>query len=457
MGSKAAESRTQDGVSSIQEGTSARASKYGQAIAVVGAQWGDEGKGKIIDSLAHTTNFVVRFQGGANAGHTINNSFGRFALHLLPSGVFYPDVINILGPGVALNVRALLKEHQMLIDRGVAAPKLLVSDKAQVVLPHHILLDAYQEEGATGRAFGSTKQGISPFYSAKYAKRGIRVGILFDEKRLREEVEEALHVPNILFQEVYKKPTLDTDDIVQDLLEQREMLRPFVADTTELLLLGLEEGKTVLLEGQLGTLRDPDHGIYPYSTSSSTLAGFATVGAGIPPKAIQRVIAVVKAYSSKVGDGPFVAGIADPEEAQKLRLIGGDKGEFGTLTGRPRDVGYFDAVATRYGVRVQGATEIALTNLDVMGYLREIPICTGYKIDGKVTREFPSTHLLYNAEPVFESVEGWNCAKEELQSIRQFSDLPPQAQAYVAKIEELCGAPVTMVSVGPGRDDIIYR
>lgn len=451
MGSRAAESRTHDGVSSSLRGN------YGKAIAVVGAQWGDEGKGKIIDSLAHTTDFVVRFQGGANAGHTINNFFGRFALHLLPSGVFYPNVINVLGPGVALNIRALLKEHQMLLDRGVPTPQLFVSDKAQVVLPHHILLDAYQEEGVAGRAFGSTKQGISPFYSAKYAKKGIRVGVLFDEKLLREEVEQSLHIPNILFSEVYNKPTLNAEEIVQDLLEQREMLRPFVTDTTQLLLSGIDAGKTILLEGQLGTLRDPDHGIYPYSTSSSTLAGFATVGAGIPPHAIQRIIAVVKAYSSKVGDGPFVAGITDPEEAQKLRLMGGDKGEFGATTGRPRDVGYFDAVATRYGVRVQGATEIALTNLDVLGYLKQIPICVGYRIDGKVTSEFPSTHLLYSAEPVFETVEGWQSGKEELQSIREFSKLPPEARAYVKRIEELCGVPVTMVSVGPGRDDIIFR
>lgn len=421
------------------------------ATAIVGANWGDEGKGKLTDCLATHSDLVVRFQGGANAGHTIINEFGKFALHLLPSGVFYPHVANVLGPGVAFNPAAFTKEREELISRGVPEPKLCISDRAQVVMPYHVLLDGYEEERLSDRKFGSTKAGIAPFYADKYAKLGIQVGDLFNESRLRGRLEGALDAKNVLMRHLYGKPLVDAGALVPELLRQGEAIGPYVCDTTELLHNALEVGKQILLEGQLGALRDPDHGIYPFSTSSSPLAGFASIGAGLPPHAITRIIAVVKAYSSCVGAGPFVTEL-DGDVAHQLRERGGDAGEYGATTGRPRRMGWFDAVATRYGCRVQGATEVALTLLDVLGYLDEIPICTAYDVDGEVTGNFPVTARLERAKPVLETLPGWRC---DVSGARAFAELPHNAQGYVRRLEELIGTPIRWISVGPRRDALI--
>ena len=423
------------------------------AIAIVGANWGDEGKGKITDYLAAQADYVVRFQGGNNAGHTIINAFGKFALHLLPSGVFYPKVINVIGPGVALNLRAFLAELQGLIDRGVPAPQIKVSNRAQLLLPYHQLLDGYEEERLGARSFGSTKQGIAPFYADKYLKLGVQVADLGDQSRLQARLAQALATKNVLLQHLYQKPLVTVAEVMDHLAADAETLAPYVDDTLTLLQDGLSAGKTVLLEGQLGALRDPDHGIYPYPTSSSPLAGFATVGAGVPPQQITRIIAVTKAYSSCVGAGPFVTELQG-SAAEELRRRGGSAGEYGATTGRPRRVGWFDAVATRYGCRVQGATEVALTNLDVLGYLDEIPLCTAYAIDGERTTTFPTTGPLERAQPVVTTLPGW---RSDLTAIRRYQDLPRQTQQYVETIEELIATPIRWLSVGPERNAMILR
>lgn len=421
--------------------------------AIVGANWGDEGKGKITDALAARADFVVRFQGGNNAGHTIINEYGKFVLHLLPAGVFYPHVTNVLGPGVALNLTALLQELTELKNRNMPAPTLQISDRAQVVLPYHLLLDAY-EEGRLGlQQFGSTQKGIAPFYADKYLKIGVQVADLFDETRLQERLERALVAKNVLFTQLYGKPPLTVEQILPQLLAEACQIESFVCDTSSSLHEALTADKHILLEGQLGALRDPDHGIYPYPTSSSPLAGFASVGAGIPPFAIREIIAVVKVYSSCVGAGPFVSEIFG-EEASELRGRGGDAGEFGATTGRPRRMGWFDAVATRYGCRIQGATAVALTLLDVLGYLDTLPICVGYEIDGAVTTNFPTTAKLERAKPVFEYLPGW---RSDIRGVRSYDDLPVNAQAYLSRIEELIGVPVRWVSVGPQREALFER
>ena len=421
------------------------------ATAIVGANWGDEGKGKITDYLAEHSDFVVRYQGGSNAGHTIINDYGKFALHLLPSGVFSPNIVNVLGPGVAVNIPAFRKEYEELLARGVPQPDIRVSDRAQVVLPYHLLFDAYEEERLAHRQFGSTKAGIAPFYADKYAKVGVQVADLYDEARLRRRLEQALETKNVLLEHLYGKPTIQVDDLLPELAMQAEVIRPFVCDTTVLLQDALVAGKSILLEGQLGTLRDPDHGIYPYSTSSSPLAGFACVGAGIPPHAITRIIAVVKAYSSCVGSGPFTSEIFG-DEAHELRERGGSDGEYGATTGRPRRMGWFDAVATRYGCRVQGATEVALSLLDVLGYLDEIPICIAYAIDGEQTTDFPVSARLDRATPVLETMPGW---RTDISDCRTFAQLPEQAQQYVRRVETLIGVPIRRISVGARRDAVI--
>ena len=419
--------------------------------AIVGANWGDEGKGKMTDVLARHSDFVIRYQGGNNAGHTIINDYGKFALHLLPSGVFYPHTTNILGPGIALNISSFLGELDDLIARGVPKPSLYISERAQVVLPYHLLMDEYEEERLGDRKYGSTKSGIAPFYSDKYLKIGVQVADLFDEGRLRDRVERSLTVKNLLFEHLYQKPIMSLEQIAPDLMAAGDKIKPYVCDTSTLLHNALKEQKKILVEGQLGALRDPDHGIYPYPTSSSTLAGFASVGAGIPPHAITQVVAVAKAYSSCVGAGPFVSEIFD-REAEDLRERGGDAGEYGATTGRPRRMGWFDAVATRYGCRMQGATAVALTLLDVLGYLDEIPVCTAYEIDGEKTRLFPVPALLDRATPVLEKLPGW---RRDISSVRRFSDLPANAQNYVMHIENWLEVPVKWVSVGPRREDII--
>ncbi|MEF2617798.1 MAG: adenylosuccinate synthase [Lachnospiraceae bacterium] len=421
--------------------------------AVVGANWGDEGKGKITDMLAEKADIIVRFQGGANAGHTIVNNYGKFALHTLPSGVFYNHTTSVIGNGVALNIPILMKEIKSITDRNVPMPKILVSDRAQMVMPYHILFDQYEEERLGGKSFGSTKSGIAPFYSDKYAKIGFQVSELFDDELLEEKVQRVSEMKNVILEHLYHKPLIDPAELLNTLHEYRDMIAPFVCDVSAFLDKALKEGKTILLEGQLGTMKDPDHGIYPMVTSSSTLAAYGAIGAGIPPYEIKQIVTVSKAYSSAVGAGAFVSEIFG-DEADELRRRGGDGGEFGATTGRPRRMGWFDCVATKYGCRLQGATDVAFTVLDALGYLEEIPVCVGYEIDGEVTTDFPVTYKLEKAKPVLKKLPGWNC---DIRGIRKFEDLPENCRKYVEFIEEQIGFPITMVSNGPGREDIIYR
>ena len=421
--------------------------------AVVGANWGDEGKGKITDMLAKEADIIVRFQGGANAGHTIVNNYGKFALHTLPSGCFYGHTTSIIGNGVALNIPVLFKEIQDIVAKGVPMPKILVSDRAQMVMPYHVLFDQYEEERLGGKSFGSTKSGIAPFYSDKYAKIGFQVSELFDEELLKEKVVRVCETKNVTLEHLYHKPLLDPDELLETLHQYKEMVEPYVCDVSTYLWNAIKEGKEILLEGQLGTLKDPDHGIYPMVTSSSTLAAYGAIGAGIPPYEIKKIITVCKAYSSAVGAGAFVSEIFG-DEADELRRRGGDGGEFGATTGRPRRMGWFDCVASKYGCRLQGATDVAFTVLDVLGYLDEIPVCVGYEIDGEVTTEFPTTAKLEKAKPVLKTLPGWKC---DIRGIKKYEDLPENCRKYVEFIEEQIGFPITMVSNGPGRDDIMYR
>ena len=421
--------------------------------AVVGANWGDEGKGKITDMLAEKADIIVRFQGGANAGHTIVNNYGKFALHTLPSGVFYDHTTSIIGNGVALNIPVLLHEIKSITDRDVPMPKILVSDRAQIVMPYHILFDQYEEERLGGKSFGSTKSGIAPFYSDKYAKIGFQVSELFDDELLKEKVVRVAEQKNVMLEHLYHKPLIDPDELLATLHEYRDMIAPYVCDVSLFLDKAIKEGKTILLEGQLGTLKDPDHGIYPMVTSSSTLAAYGAIGAGIPPYEIKQIVTVCKAYSSAVGAGAFVSEIFG-DEADELRRRGGDGGEFGATTGRPRRMGWFDCVASKYGCRMQGTTDVAFTVLDVLGYLDEIPVCVGYEIDGEVTTDFPVTHKLEKAKPVLKTLPGWKC---DIRGIKTYEELPENCRKYVEFIEEQIGYPITMVSNGPGREDIIYR
>ena len=421
--------------------------------AVVGANWGDEGKGKITDMLAREADIIVRFQGGANAGHTIVNDYGKFALHTLPSGVFYSHTTSVIGNGVALNVPVLFHELQSIIDQGVPAPKILVSDRAQMVMSYHILFDQYEEERLAGKSFGSTKSGIAPFYSDKFAKIGFQVSELFDEELLKEKVERICEIKNVTLEHLYHKDPIRPQALLEELHSYREMIAPYVCDVSSYLNEAIKAGKTILLEGQLGTLKDPDHGIYPMVTSSSTLAAYGAIGAGIPPYEIRKIITVCKAYSSAVGAGAFVSEIFG-EEADELRRRGGDGGEFGATTGRPRRMGWFDCVASKYGCRLQGTTDVAFTVLDVLGYLDEIPVCVGYEIDGEITTEFPTTAKLVKAKPVLEKLPGW---KQDIRGIKKYEDLPENCRNYGEFVEEHIGYPITMVSNGPGRADIIYR
>ena len=421
--------------------------------AVVGANWGDEGKGKITDMLAQNADIIVRFQGGANAGHTIVNNYGKFALHTLPSGVFYDHTTSVIGNGVALNIPVLFDEIKSITDKNVPMPKIKVSDRAQIVMPYHILFDQYEEERLGKASFGSTKSGIAPFYSDKYAKVGYQVSELFDDELLKEKVARTCESKNVLLEHLYHKPLIDPDDLLETLHSYRDMIAPYVCDVSSYLWNALKEGKTILLEGQLGTLKDPDHGIYPMVTSSSTLAAYGAIGAGIPAQSIEQVVTVCKAYSSAVGAGAFVSEIFG-DEADELRRRGGDGGEFGATTGRPRRMGWFDCVASKYGCRMQGTTDVAFTVLDVLGYLDEIPVCVGYEIDGQVTTDFPVTHLLEKAKPVYKTLPGWKC---DIRGIRKYEDLPENCRNYIEFVEKEIGFPITMISNGPGREDIIYR
>ena len=422
--------------------------------AVVGANWGDEGKGKITDMLAKEADIIVRFQGGANAGHTIVNDYGKFALHTLPSGIFYDHTTSVIGNGVALNIPVFFKELQGIIDKGVPAPKIKISDRAQMVMSYHILFDTYEEARLAGKSFGSTKSGIAPFYSDKYAKIGFQVSELFMEKdELMDKIERVCQQKNVLLEHLYHKPLLEPEKIYEELMSYKEMVAPYVCDVPLFLSQALKEGKEILLEGQLGSLKDPDHGIYPMVTSSSTLAAYGAIGAGVPPYEIKKIITVCKAYSSAVGAGAFVSEIFG-EEADELRRRGGDGGEYGATTGRPRRMGWFDCVASKYGCRVQGTTDVAFTVLDVLGYLDEIPVCVGYEIDGEVTTDFPTTHFLEKAKPVLKTLPGWKC---DIRGIKNYEDLPENCRKYVEFVEEQIGYPITMVSNGPGRNDIIFR
>ena len=422
--------------------------------AVVGANWGDEGKGKITDMLAQESDIIVRFQGGANAGHTIVNNYGKFALHTLPSGVFYDHTTSVIGNGVALNIPVLFKEIQSIVEKGVPMPKIKVSDRAQMVMSYHIKFDEYEEERLAGKSFGSTKSGIAPFYSDKYAKIGFQVSELFeDEAVLREKVERVCVTKNVLLENLYHKPALNPDDIMEELKQYKEMVAPYVCDVSLYLWNSLKEGKEILLEGQLGSLKDPDHGIYPMVTSSSTLAAYGAVGAGIPPYEIKKIITVCKAYSSAVGAGAFVSEIFG-EEADELRRRGGDGGEFGATTGRPRRMGWFDCVASRYGCRVQGTTQVAFTVLDVLGYLDEIPVCVGYEVDGEVIRDFPTTNKLERAKPVLKVLPGW---KTDIRGIKKYEDLPENCRKYIEFVEKELEVPIKIVSNGPSREDIILK
>lgn len=421
--------------------------------AVVGANWGDEGKGKITDMLAEKADYIVRFQGGANAGHTIVNDYGKFALHTLPSGVFYSHTTSVIGNGVALNIPILFNEIKSITDKGVPAPKIAVSDRCQIVMPYHILFDQCEEERLGKASFGSTKSGIAPFYSDKYAKIGFQVSELFDDDLLKEKIPRVCAQKNVILEHLYHKPAIDEAELLNTLHEYRDMVAPYVCDVSVLLNNALKEGKTILLEGQLGTLKDPDHGIYPMVTSSSTLAAYGAIGAGVPPYEIKQIVTVCKAYSSAVGAGAFVSEIFG-DEADELRRRGGDGGEYGATTGRPRRMGWFDCVASKYGCRMQGTTDVAFTVLDVLGYLDEIPVCVGYEIDGEVTTDFPVTYKLEKAKPVLKNLPGWKC---DIRGIKNYEDLPENCRKYIEFIEDQIGYPITMVSNGPSRSDIIYR
>lgn len=438
--------------------------------AIVGACWGDEGKGKITDMLGAQSDVVVRFQGGANAGHTIINEFGRSALHLLPSGVFNAKATNVIGMGVALDLDKLFKELDAeVLSKGAPMPKLLVSDRAQVLMPYHIQFDTLEEMRLADKAYGSTKSGIAPFYSDKYMKKGIQVCEIFHDKELMEHLEAIAELKNAQLVGIYhvnertprndeeKKlfSLVDPKELFDYLVSFRERLRPLVGDVASFLHQCIKENKTILLEGQLGSMKDTDNGIYPMVTSSSPLAGFACVGAGIPPYAITEITAVVKAYSSAVGAGAFVSEILDPIEADDLRHRGGDKGEYGATTGRPRRVGWLDTVAVRYGCMMQGATGIALTNIDVLSYLDKIPVCAAYETeDGTITKDFPVTPVLEKCKPVWEYLPGWKC---DISKARSFDELPENARKYVEFIEKETGCPVVIVSNGPARENTIVR
>ena len=422
--------------------------------AIVGANWGDEGKGKITDMLGEKSDIIVRFQGGSNAGHTIINDYGKFALHLLPSGVFYNHTTSVIGNGVALNIPYLFREVKDIESKGVPAPKIKVSERAQILMPYHILFDEYEEERLGKASFGSTKSGIAPFYSDKYAKIGFQVSELFaGEEFLREKIHRVAEQKNVILEHLYHKPALDEDELYNTLMEYKEMVAPYVCDVASFLQDAIKEGKNILLEGQLGTLKDPDFGIYPMVTSSSTLASYGAIGAGIPPYEIKNIVCVVKAYSSAVGAGEFVSEIFG-EEAEELRKRGGDCGEYGATTGRPRRMGWFDCVASKYGCRMQGATEVAFTVLDVLGYLDEIPVCVGYEIDGEVTKDFPTTAKLAKAKPVYEVLPGW---KQDIRGIKNYDELPENCRKYIEFVEKEIETPITMVSNGPGRNEIIRR
>ncbi len=422
--------------------------------AVVGANWGDEGKGKITDTLADQADVVIRFQGGANAGHTIVNQYGKFALHTMPSGVFHQNIMNIIGNGVAFDITKFMNELNEVTSKGVPAPQIMISDRVQVMMPYHVLFDTLEEARLAGKSFGSTKSGIAPFYSDKFAKIGWQINEFYqDDEIIKEKIDRIADIKDVLLVNLYHADPIDRAALFDQIVEWREQVRDYIGNVSLYLDNAIKEGKTILLEGQLGTMKDPDHGIYPMVTSSSPLAAYGAIGAGIPPYEIKQIVTVSKAYSSAVGAGAFVSELFG-DEAEELRRRGGDGGEYGATTGRPRRVGWYDCVASKYGCRLQGTTDVAFTVLDVLGYLDEIPVCVGYDIDGEVTTEFPVTHLLDKAKPVFETLPGWKC---NIRGIKNYDELPENCRKYIEFIEEKIGYPITMVSNGPARTDIIYR
>lgn len=419
--------------------------------AIVGANWGDEGKGKLTDVFAKDADIIVRFQGGNNAGHTIINDKGKFALKMLPSGVFYEHTTNILGNGVAVNIPAFIKELESLKERGVN-PKILVSDRAQIVMSYHKLFDELEEKRLADAKFGSTKSGIAPFYSDKFAKIGFQIAELYNEEWLSKKVSNIIDIKNALLINLYNHEPLNKEDILNELKTYRDMIDPFVSDTFTFLNEAYKSGKNILFEGQLGALRDPDFGIYPYSTSSSTLASYAQVGSGLM-KPIDEVWAVTKAYSSCVGEGAFVSEIFG-EEAHELRERGGDAGEYGVNTKRPRRVGYFDAVATGFGCKAQGATHVAMTNVDVLSYLDEIKVVVAYDYNGDISTRFGNITELEQAKPVIKTFPGW---KEDITSITEYNELPENCRKYIEALETLIDTKIAIVSNGPNRNQTMIR
>ena len=420
--------------------------------AIVGINWGDEGKGRMVDLLTEQIDIVVRYQGGGNAGHTVINEYGKFALHLLPSGIFRKNVINILGNGVAMDPESLMNEIRDVADKGVAVTpeNLKISDRASLLMPWHRRLDELEEQRLADKKYGSTKQGIAPFYSDKYQKKTVMAGELFYPERLRAHLKDLMEWKNLIIKGVYGAEPYTWDEIENWLNTSCEAIKPYICDTGDLLREAEENGKRIMFEAQLGSLRDLDHGIYPMTTSSNTIAAYAPVGSGLPGAKLDRIVGVVKAYSTCVGEGPFTCEMFG-EEAEKLREAGH---EYGAKTGRPRRVGPVDLVATRYGVQVQGATEIALTKLDVLSYLDEIPVCVRYELNGELTDKFPFPAALDDCKPVIETVKGW---KKDISGVRTWEDLPEEAKAYVQMIEKAIRCPIKWVSVGPERDSIIMR
>ena len=420
--------------------------------AIVGINWGDEGKGRMVDLLTEQIDIVVRYQGGGNAGHTVINEYGKFALHLLPSGIFRKNVINILGNGVAMDPESLMTEIQDVAAKGVTVTpeNLKISDRASLLMPWHRRLDELEEQRLADKKYGSTKQGIAPFYSDKYQKKTVMAGELFYPERLRAHLKDLMEWKNLIIKGVYGAEPYTWDEIENWLNTSCEAIKPYICDTGDLLREAEENGKRIMFEAQLGSLRDLDLGIYPMTTSSNTIAAYAPVGSGLPGAKLDRIVGVVKAYSTCVGEGPFTCEMFG-EEAEKLREAGN---EYGAKTGRPRRVGPVDLVATRYGVQVQGATEIALTKLDVLSYLDEIPVCAHYERNGEMTDKFPFPAALEECKPVIETVKGW---KKDISGVRTWEDLPEEAKAYVQMIEKAIGCPIRWVSVGPERESIITR
>jgi adenylosuccinate synthase len=420
-------------------------------IAVIGAQWGDEGKGKIVDMLAEEAKVVVRFSGGDNAGHTVVNPHGEFKLHLIPSGIFSPKATSIIGNGMVINPSVLIGEIDQLNQSGVDTSRLFISDRAHLIMPYHTLLDGLEEEARGGKAIGTTRKGIGPAFADKVARLGIRAGDLLDRDALRERLSSVLSYKNTILTKVYSTEPLSLDDIYHQYCQYAERLSPHICDTTSMLAAALDRNEPVLLEGAQGTLLDPDFGTYPYTTSSSPLAGGSCLGAGLGPGQLTHILGVFKAYCTRVGGGPMPTELKD-KIGEAIRECGH---EYGTTTGRPRRCGWFDAVAARLSTRINGFTSAAITRLDVLNSLPQLKICTGYKLDGQTIDYFPaSVTALEKCQPVYEELPGWETATSD---VRQFEDLPPQAQQYVKRLEELIGCPVSLISVGMRREQTIRR